>query len=1069
MTGGTIAQAYDFYRAGDLHHAEKLCRFILQSDDKCADGWLLLGVLADHARAPQDAENFLRKAAELAPNDPRIWNTLGTVRDGAHDLDGAAQAYETALRVRPDYAAAWHNLGEVHRALGRHKDAAEHYRKALRIDPNLAPAASNLLFSLHFDPDLSDARIWEEHRRWGEAVATRVRVMPPAESATNPDRKLTIGYIGPDFREHAVARFFEPLLAAHDRGRFRYLLYSECPVIDSVGKRLRECGDTWRVIRGQNAEAVSRLIRADGVDILVELAGHTRDNRLDVMAMKPAPVQMTFLGYPFPTGLPRIDYRISDGVLDPIEAPVRSGFGESILRMPEGVCCFAPPRESPPVSALPLEKNDFITFGCHHPMPKLNPELLSLWSEVAKAVPTSRFLFMRNSWDGAPARELRRRLDAAMLPMDRVELRKTTIAPGDYLRVFHDMDVVLDAVPFNGHTMTCESLWMGVPVLTLRGDRPAGRLTSSVLTAMNLKEFIAETPEDFIAKAAVLSKSRRRLYDIRASLRDTLTATIGNSARYARGIESLYREAWRTHCRMQESAPSAAKPFVEPTWDEVHTRGCGALEAGNPDEAAVFFRKASTLNPNAVPPRAMLAGILSDRCDLEGAAEQYTLALKAGSDPKVRIAAATVLPPIYQDRDQIAECRAMLVERLNRLHADGVRLDPLRGPIPNLFHVAYQGGNDRDIMASFARLFAPSEWATEPLDPAPAVDGRVRVGLISQYFHNHTIGTLNRGFIEKYDRQRFRVTVLAAGRVDDEFSRIYRQQADDYVELPPETASAVRLIRGMKLDVAYFADLGMSCVTLPLAHARLAPRQAVTWGHPLTTGIRTVDDFLSSELFESEDAQGHYTERLLKLKGINTFYDRPRLDRPYTRAEFNLPADARLYGCPQTLFKFHCDFDMALKSILEEDAEGRLVLIEGRNRIWKAKLLERWQRTMPRVIDRIHWIGTLPRTSFLGLCSVCDVMLDPFHFGGGNTTLEALALGVPVVTLPSPYLRARLSLGFYKHIGMEEFIAGDVDSYIRIALDKTLPGRGDLQNRASPLFEDSGSLHSLEDYLSSTK
>jgi len=603
---------------------------------------------------------------------------------------------------------------------------------------------------------------------------------------------------------------------------------------------------------------------------------------------------------------------------------------------------------------------------------------------------------------------------------------------------------------------------MGVPVLTLRGDRPAGRLTSSVLTAMGLTEFITESNEELIAKARGLNAAR--LNEVRKLLRARLTATIGNAARYARALEAGCRDAWRTWCRAQPQ--QFALPGVS-SWNAVHTRGCAVLEAGDADAAATLFREASALNPLAVPPRAMLAGILSDRCDLAGAAEQYALALKAGPDAKVRIAAALALPPIYESTDQIAECRATLVKRIDALHADGVRLDPLRGPIPNLFLAAYQGLNDRDLMRSYAKLFAPSPWSVEPLTHTPS--GKVKVGLISQYFQNHTIGTLNRGLVEKLDRAKFHVTVFSAGKSDDETGRNYRQAADEFVELPGDTASAVRLIRGRRMDVVLFTDLGMSCVTLALAHARLAPRQAVTWGHPLTTGIPSVDDFISGDVYETADAHNHYTERLVTLKGLNTYYERPRLDRVYPRSEFQLPEGANLYGCPQTLFKFHPDFDEVLHGILDADPAGRLVLVEGRNKSWKERLLARWGRRLPQ--DRVHWIGTLPRPSFLGLCSVCDVMLDPLHFGGGNTSLEAIALGVPVVTLPSSYLRARLTAGFYQYIGMPELCLSDAKSYLALAVKLAVDEeyrRGiisQLQKRSPLLFEDLASVTAIEDYF----
>ena len=383
--------------------------------------------------------------------------------------------------------------------------------------------------------------------------------LAPADTSADPDRPLVIGYLSPDFREHAVARFFEPLLAAHDRRRHRILLYSECPIVDAVGTRLRGYGDTWQIVRGQSAETVAKQVQADSVDILIDLAGHTRDNRLDVLAYKPAPVQCTFLGYPYPTGLPRVDYRITDPILDPLDAPARTGFGESLLRLPAGVCCFRMPDAMPPVRPLPLATSGRLTFGCHHPLTKLNKPLLTLWARIAEAVPNARFLAIRSNWDPASIREARALMASAGLTPDRVEIRKTTIAPSEYLEGFHEMDVVLDAVPFNGHTMTCEALAMGVPVLTLRGDRPAGRLAASVLTAIGLTEFIAESADDYVAKAIALPDQAAHLAAVRLALRDRVGAVLGDGARYARALESQLRDAWRSWCRSRHHAASQSR------------------------------------------------------------------------------------------------------------------------------------------------------------------------------------------------------------------------------------------------------------------------------------------------------------------------------------------------------------------------------------------------------------------------------------------------------------------------------------------------------------------------------
>jgi len=313
--------------------------------------------------------------------------------------------------------------------------------------------------------------------------------------------------------------------------------------------------------------------------------------------------------------------------------------------------------------------------------------------------------------------------------------------------------------------------------------------------------------------------------------------------------------------------------------------------------------------------------------------------------------------------------------------------------------------------------------------------------------------------------------VISTTATQDETSTVYQHSADRFVQLPQQTPDAVRLIRSLGLDVLLFTDLGMSVVTLALAHVKLAPRQAVLWGHPVTTGIRTMDDFLSGELYEGPDGDDHYTERLVRLPGLQTCYPKPKLDRVYNRAEFGLPDNGTLYGCPQTLFKFHPEFDPLLQTIMDADSDGWLVLVKGRNRHWADRLMARWRRTAPRVAERALWVPPIPRLSFIGLGGLFDVALDTPHFGGGNTTLELLAVGTPVVTLPSPFLRSRLAAGMYQHIGLPDLVSQTADAYmkdaIRLGTDREWNRhvRSRIATSADKLFDQVDSVHAFEAYL----
>ncbi len=489
------------------------------------------------------------------------------------------------------------------------------------------------------------------------------------------------------------------------------------------------------------------------------------------------------------------------------------------------------------------------------------------------------------------------------------------------------------------------------------------------------------------------------------------------------------------------------------------------------EEAERQYRQAVAVDPNCFPAWAMLGQTYANQGRMEPAEFHYQRALQVRPDPKVKIVLGSLLPPIYRSVEEITLWQARLRERLGQLHAAGVSVDPTREAIPNLFMLAYQGGNVRDIQQSFATLFKPP---TETLvcRPKPSADGRIRVGIISEYFCNHTIGTLNRGLAQHLDRHKFQLTVISAAGSDDETAQHYRRCADRFVAIPKGVPQARAAMKDLDLDILFFTDIGMSCLTLALACTRHAPVQCVTWGHPLTTGLPTMDYFLSGELYETPEADAHYTEKLVRLSGLQTCYPRPdQFGTRRSREDFGLPADKRLYGCPQTLFKFHPEFDPILANILRRDPQGLLVMIEGKHRQWNHWIRERWQATMPDVADRIYFLPAIPRGDFLTLSKIVDVLLDPLHFGGGNTTLEALAVGTPVVTWPTPFLRARLAYGMYRHMGWMDGVADSGEQYVDKAVrlgsdpDANRGARKAIAENCSVLFDHVPSVRAFESFF----
>jgi len=321
--------------------------------------------------------------------------------------------------------------------------------------------------------------------------------------------------------------------------------------------------------------------------------------------------------------------------------------------------------------------------------------------------------------------------------------------------------------------------------------------------------------------------------------------------------------------------------------------------------------------------------------------------------------------------------------------------------------------------------------------PPPAGSGRaggkIRVGFASRFLRDHTIGRLNRGLIDQLDRGRFEAVVLTVGDAGDDTARFLRTRADRFVVLPQALPAARQLVAEQQLDVLLYTDLGMDPITYSLAHSRLAPVQCATWGHPVTSGLKSIEYFISSELLEAPASEAQYTEQLVKLPHLAVYYQRPTFKEPRSRGHFGLPEDVTLYGCLQMLWKFHPEFDPLLGEILRRDRHGLLVITCGLSPFWDDKLMARFRRTIPDVADRIRFVPRQGYDDFLALTSLCDVMLDPTHFGGGNTTYEALAFGVPTVTLPSQFLRGRITKALYDTIGVQDCVAGSAEDYVEIA------------------------------------
>jgi len=501
-------------------------------------------------------------------------------------------------------------------------------------------------------------------------------------------------------------------------------------------------------------------------------------------------------------------------------------------------------------------------------------------------------------------------------------------------------------------------------------------------------------------------------------------------------------------------------------------------ELGRSDEALAPLRHRAAQDPDSAEAYRKIA-ILEHRAgELTEARHSYRRAWRLGAGDGALIREALTLPVIPRSLAEISQSRDHCAMAIREALDHGLRIaDPMRAIGVTSFFLSYHGLDNRALNMELARLCqaaCPSLTYTAPHCHAPALPGgagaRLRIGFVSDYFHGHTIAMLNEGLIERLSRERFEVTLFMTPGPEDDLRRHLRVVADRTIDIPSDLDTARRTIADARLDILYYTDIGMSPFTYFLAFSRLAPLQCLTWGHPDTTGIPTLDCFLSCDAMEPEDGESHYSEQMVRLPGPTVHYRRPTLPEPRkTRSAFGLPADRTLYLCPQSLFKIHPDYDDALIAILRRDPGGILAFVDPRGQ--GGALLDRLRPKGPDVAERIRMLPGLGAMDFIALTADADVMLDPFHYSGGKTTLEALAFGTPVVTWPGAFMRGRHTVGFYKLMDLHDAVARDPADYVeravRLGTDPAFRAlvRARILERCDVLFEDTASIRAIEAFL----
>lgn len=555
----------------------ELLRQSIASDPLNTSAWGNLGGALSLCGYHKEVVAALREAIRLSPALPEAWNNLGVALEATGQFDEARAAYQKAIAIKSAYAEAHNHLGNAFRALGRLDEAAVSHHAAVQINPDYASACSNLAAALgdlgrlpdaiHWlrhnverhsavpsrhsdllqillhDPAQSPEKLLAETLRWSERHGKLPKgLVRDHDNEPSLHRRLRVGYVSCDLRDHPVGRFIAPVLTSHARDGFEVFCYADVRPPDEMTAHLRQSCDQWRDITGIPDAEVAAMVRADQVDILVDLAGHMGRNRLPLFAYEAAPVQIAYLGYPATTGLTAIGYRITDAVADP-PGMTEQWHTEQLLRLPRCAWCYRPIRPSLPLAPSPVASRGYITFGALNRMVKVTPEIIRLWSRIMSATPGSRLLISAGM-DPYSDQSVRPYFERNGIDPDRLDVVGRR-EHSRYLQLLGEIDIALDTFPYHGTTTTCDALWSGVPVVSLAGRTHASRVSLSLLLAVGLGDLVAEAPDTYVFIATALAHDRDHLLELRESLRDRMrSSSLGDAPGLTRALEQAYRTAW---------------------------------------------------------------------------------------------------------------------------------------------------------------------------------------------------------------------------------------------------------------------------------------------------------------------------------------------------------------------------------------------------------------------------------------------------------------------------------------------------------------------------------------------
>lgn len=536
----------------DLDQAIKHYRSSLAINPHDPDTLVNLGGTLGKQRKFEEAIACYQQVLGLDPGSAEAYNNLGVLFSTIGNMDKAGECFLKAINFDSNFSKPHKNIANVYIKKGLLQKAIKELDIAILIEPDYLDALTSKLFHLNYIED-NQHKLFKEHQAWGNLCLNNRQAQTDWDVTIDTDRKLRIGYVSNDFFKHSVSHFFEPILENHDHNRFEIYCYANVEKPDLFTERLRSICPNWRDVYGLDDHAISNSVIQDKIDILIDLSGHTGSKSPALFALKPAPIQISYLGYPNTIGLPTIDYRITDEWADPEDQDKLHS--EKLLRLKTGFLCYRPPVDAPAIAELAATSNDYITFGSFNNISKVTEKVISLWSRILKENNGSRLILKHAALDNSDTKNMiLETFSTHGIDSDRLELISWIEDTEGHLALYSKIDIALDPFPYNGTTTSCEALWMGVPVIALRGNRHASRVSYSILHQLSLDELAADTKDSYCQVAQELAANKEQLIQYRTSMRELMQKSpLCNEVNFTKELETQYRKIWQQWCHFENN------------------------------------------------------------------------------------------------------------------------------------------------------------------------------------------------------------------------------------------------------------------------------------------------------------------------------------------------------------------------------------------------------------------------------------------------------------------------------------------------------------------------------------